>query len=152
MMNAAIDLPEACNRADLGPKSYISMGRSEERGALATERKKKNNALVGGGDAVTRIHCDMADAVNLLIHTSGAIDGENNDVSGGCAVWDIWRRRDRLVLEKWLRDNSDRFTDRQDEDVRHAIHDQVRASICVENICMRLCACNACHVDTFFVY
>ena len=120
MMNAAIDLPEVCNRADLGPKSYISMGRQQECGAVAGKPEGKE----GGGDAVTRIHCDMADAVNLLIHTSGAVDGEKFDVSGGCALWDIWRRKDRKVLEEWLRTNSERFTERDPGKVVHAIHDQ----------------------------
>ena len=59
-MNIALDLPKNRDPADLGPKLYISLGRGQERGVIN-----------GGGDAVTRIHCDMADAVNLMLHKSG---------------------------------------------------------------------------------
>ena len=80
-MNLATDLPKERNPPDLGPKLYISMGRSEEHGVIN-----------GGGDAVTRIHCDMADAVNLMLDTSGADDktehtGMKIDVS--CLVYVI---------------------------------------------------------------
>ena len=96
-LNLSVALPKEWVPPDLGPKTYIAMGRAKERGL---------------GDSVTKLHQDASDAVNVLLHVGPAtLDASSEEEareeeassSSVGAVWDVFRREDVPALTEWLR-------------------------------------------------
>ena len=66
----------------LGPKMYNSLASSQEPGSKGS----------------TRLHMDMADALNVMLYASKCKDGTE-----GYAVWDLFRAEDSEKLRGFLR-------------------------------------------------
>jgi [histone H3]-dimethyl-L-lysine9 demethylase len=51
-----------------------------------------------GSKGSTRLHMDMADGVNIMVHSEARLDG-----SPGVAAWDLFRAEDADRLRKFLK-------------------------------------------------
>ncbi|BBN12043.1 hypothetical protein Mp_5g16950 [Marchantia polymorpha subsp. ruderalis] len=128
-LNLATKLPKKVVKPDLGPKTYIAYG---------------NRTELAKGNSVTKLHCDMSDAVNIICHTAdvngergrqketrfqGNVSGESDDEGRppcGGAVWDIFRREDVPKLEEYIRKHRKEFNnhDNMPMECDHPIHDK----------------------------
>ncbi|WVR04951.1 hypothetical protein IAU60_001963 [Kwoniella sp. DSM 27419] len=93
VLNLYAHFPPGPTRPDIGPKMYNAFE------ALETP----------GGFGSTRLHMDVADAVNLLTYASDRSDGQP-----GCAVWDLFRAEDAGLIREYLREKFEKthvFTD-----------------------------------------
>ncbi|TBU33518.1 Clavaminate synthase-like protein [Dichomitus squalens] len=81
VLNIASHFPSNTIRPDLGPKMYNAMGSFESQGSKGS----------------TRLHMDMADAINIMTYASQAPDGRP-----GCAAWDIYKAADTPKLRAFL--------------------------------------------------
>ncbi|OWM85574.1 lysine-specific demethylase JMJ25 isoform X2 [Punica granatum] len=92
-LNLAVKLPANVLKPDLGPKSYIAYGVKEE---------------LGRGDSVTKLHCDVSDAVNILTHAA-EVDLTEEQQSG----IDRLKRRHRMqdIKEGLIQEEEERIPD-----------------------------------------
>lgn len=132
VLNLATKFPKGALRPDLGPKTYIAYGVREEMKA---------------GNSVTKLHCDMSDAVNVLMHSKCSKAGRSaksqgaavakvsaskkkqpprRETSGG-ALWDIFRREDVGRLQEYILKYWTEFFDsnKPEEGISHPVHDQL---------------------------
>ncbi|KAF9464272.1 hypothetical protein BDZ94DRAFT_1297282 [Collybia nuda] len=82
VLNVASHFPSNTVAPDLGPKMYNAMASSQAAGSKGS----------------TRLHMDMADALNIMTFASPCPDG-----SPGCAAWDLFRAEDSDKIRKFLR-------------------------------------------------
>ncbi|KAH9483086.1 Lysine-specific demethylase 3A [Psilocybe cubensis] len=76
----AVPVPDYVRRD--GPKMYNSMASSQEPGSKGS----------------TRLHMDMADALNIMLHAEACEDGTE-----GYAVWDLYRAEDSDLIRGFLK-------------------------------------------------
>ncbi|KAJ2364974.1 hypothetical protein H4S01_003495 [Coemansia sp. RSA 2610] len=127
--NLANQLPSEFVPPDLGPKMYCAYGSSDGEGGVGT----------------TNLHCDMADAVNIMAYASPkylrahgievpgiwtredggggdesmAVDGQPDKPPTGAAVWDIYPPEAVANLRQYIR--RQKYADNAEGD---PIHDQ----------------------------
>jgi len=65
-----------------GPKMYVALATTDEEGSKGS----------------TRLHMDMADGVNIMVHSEPRPDG-----SQGVAAWDLFRAEDADRLRRFLK-------------------------------------------------
>ncbi|KAL0569857.1 hypothetical protein V5O48_012109 [Marasmius crinis-equi] len=93
-MNISSHFPQNTIAPDLGPKMYNAMSTSEDPGSKGS----------------TRLHMDMADALNIMTYAS-PFTSPSSSSSGdkapamepGCAAWDLFRAEDANKLRNFLR-------------------------------------------------
>jgi lysine-specific demethylase 3 len=81
-LNIASHFPSNTVAPDLGPKMYNAMASFESAGSKGS----------------TRLHMDMADAINIMTYAASTPDGKP-----GTAVWDLFRACDADKLRTFLR-------------------------------------------------
>ncbi|KIP09215.1 hypothetical protein PHLGIDRAFT_343879 [Phlebiopsis gigantea 11061_1 CR5-6] len=82
VLNVASHFPSNTIAPDLGPKMYNAMASFESQGSKGS----------------TRLHLDMADAVNIMLYTANTPDGKP-----GSAAWDLFKADDSAKLRKFLK-------------------------------------------------
>jgi len=83
VFNIASHFPSNTVAPDLGPKMYNAMASSQKAGSKGS----------------TRLHMDMADALNIMTYAAPCEDG-----SPGCAAWDLFRSQDSDKIREFLRE------------------------------------------------
>ncbi|KAJ3925591.1 MAG: hypothetical protein NXY57DRAFT_42787 [Lentinula lateritia] len=81
-LNIASHFPHNALAPDLGPKMYNAMASYQDSSSRGS----------------TRLHMDMADAVNVMTYAADCPDG-----STGCAAWDLFSAEDSAKLRGYLK-------------------------------------------------
>ncbi|QRV72004.1 JmjC domain, hydroxylase [Ceratobasidium sp. AG-Ba] len=100
ILNVASHFATNAIAPDLGPKMYNAFASNEGP----------------GGQGSTRLHMDMADAVNIMMYANNCKDGKP-----GTAVWDIFQAADADKIRDYLRRHFDSKTTKY----RDPIHSQM---------------------------
>ncbi|KAI8138600.1 hypothetical protein BJV82DRAFT_565069, partial [Fennellomyces sp. T-0311] len=95
--NLSNRLPVEYLPPDLGPKMFIAYGASEGEQGIGT----------------TNLHCDMADAVNVMCHASKTSDH-------AAAVWDIFPYESLMAIRTFVT----KLAEERRKKIRDPIHDQ----------------------------
>ena len=82
VLNIASHFPLNTIVPDLGPKMYNAMASNTEHGSKGS----------------TRLHMDMADAMNIMTYAAPKKDG-----TPGCAAWDLFRAEDSDKIRQFLK-------------------------------------------------
>lgn len=82
VLNIASHFPMNTIVPDLGPKMYNAMASNTETGSKGS----------------TRLHMDMADAMNIMTYAAPKEDG-----TPGCAAWDLFRAEDSDKIRQFLK-------------------------------------------------
>jgi len=82
VLNIASHFPSNTVMPDLGPKMYVALATTDEEDSKGS----------------TRLHMDMADGVNIMVHSESRPDG-----SPGVAAWDLFRAEDADRLRRFLK-------------------------------------------------
>ncbi|KII96060.1 hypothetical protein PLICRDRAFT_35026 [Plicaturopsis crispa FD-325 SS-3] len=82
VLNIASHFPSNTVAPDLGPKMYNAMASNQSPGSKGS----------------TRLHMDMADALNIMTFASPTPSGQP-----GCAAWDLYRADDSDKIRQFLR-------------------------------------------------
>ncbi|KAF5336944.1 hypothetical protein D9611_002886 [Ephemerocybe angulata] len=80
--NIGSHFPSNVVAPDLGPKMYNAWAANQKPGSKGS----------------TRLHMDMADAMNVMLYAAPCPDG-----SPGCAIWDVYRAEDSDKVRAFLR-------------------------------------------------
>ena len=106
-IKSGLPLPE------LGPKCSIACGR-------IAEQKPRSGFLQSDGDIVSKLHYEIADTLNVMIHVedegeepmegrTGTTKVDRRDYGRAAAVWHIFRREDVPKLKRFLSANAKKF-------------------------------------------
>ena len=98
---------------DLGPKCSIACGR-------LAEETPKAGFLQSDGDVVSKLHYEIADTINVMIHVedegeepsegrTGTTKLERHEYGQAAAVWHIFQREDVPKLKQFLSANTEKF-------------------------------------------
>ncbi|PWY97505.1 hypothetical protein BCV70DRAFT_147026, partial [Testicularia cyperi] len=99
-LNLGSYYPPGVMQPDLGPKMYNAWPASEAR----------------GGHGTTRLHMDMADAVNIMLYAAPPPDRDDlpEEHRSGVAAWDIFRAEDADTIRQFLREEHKRSAEMDD--------------------------------------
>jgi lysine-specific demethylase 3 len=86
----------------------------------------------------TRMHMDIADAINVMTYAS-----ENDDGTEGCAVWHVYREEDLDKLRRFLKD---KFGS------EHAFNDPVHSQVFYLDTKLRKELYDATGITSFQIY